>query len=112
MSKQAGLLEIKNNMKISVAEMRRMLPIGATFTAEFIGRNASRAKPEDIKTKRVVISQSSAEMVSRFVGRDRTATNIWKSKKVDKLSENEYQVSMILNDDIEDPYLKIILDKE
>lgn len=50
--------------RISLAEVRRRLPVGAKFTAEFIGLNAKVCKPENRCTKRVVEKQTSHQMVS------------------------------------------------
>lgn len=52
--------------KLSIAEVKRRLPVGCIYLGEFIGGNAHRAKPGNVCTKRRVETQKS-QMVSRLL---------------------------------------------
>lgn len=64
-------------MKLSIAELRRRLPVGATFTSTFIGKNSSIARPTMLQTKRRVLKQSARDMVSVITQGEHTGENIW-----------------------------------
>ena len=53
-------------MKLSIAEVRRRLPVSSTFTGEFIGNNGKICKPENKVLRRQVISQRPQEMESKL----------------------------------------------
>lgn len=64
-------------MKLSIAELRRRLPVGATFTATFIGKNSSIARPTMRQTKRRVHTQSSYHMTSVITEGQHADEVIW-----------------------------------
>lgn len=53
-------------MRLSIAEVRRRLPVGKFFTGEFIGRNGQLCKPENKILRRQVEAQKSNEMECRL----------------------------------------------
>ena len=64
--------------KISLTQLRRILHVGAQFTAEFIGINAKIAKPERVRTYRTVRKQNSRHMVSTIDNDGETpGTEVW-----------------------------------
>lgn len=70
-------------MKISIAEVRRRLPVGATFTATFLRDLTVRPNvgppvvmPNRGPSSREVVSQNAHEMVSRYTSGPRSGQNI------------------------------------
>ena len=53
-----------NTKKLSLSKLRKILSVGAQFTAEFIGINAKIAKPDRVKTYRTVRKQNTRHVVS------------------------------------------------
>ena len=53
-------------MKIAIAELKRMLPVGQEYMAEFIGVNRIHCKPGIQLTKRIVV-KSNSELISKFL---------------------------------------------
>mgnify|MGYP003353478023 CR=1 FL=1 len=96
-------------MNISISQLRKVLVPGQKFMAEFIGKNRTVAKPENIITERVVTKQSTREMISTMVGRGVEVSNTWAGVTAEQISNNEYRLSLSLDNGEKDPYLEIIL---
>jgi hypothetical protein len=77
-------------MKISIADVKRRLPVGTKFAAEFIGRNAVHCRPGMQFTSRQVKRQTSQYMESEFLDGPtvgETIDLIWKGKEAKQVGE-------------------------
>lgn len=66
-------------MKISIASLRKLLPVGKIFTAEFVMTGE--------KTKRKVLKQSTYEMITEYLGGEKDGKEIycsWTGVKADE----------------------------
>ena len=100
-------------MKISCAEIRRLLTIGTIFQAEFVGDNRRVARPNRISTLRRVTKQTAHEMESLLFpsdGSDPQGIAIyltWKGLEIES-NGKDYLLTDKGNGDKE-PFLKITL---
>jgi len=96
--------------RISLAEVRRMLPVGTRFTAEFIGFNARVCKPENRVTKRTVVKQTANQMVS--VKQDgEHVWHQWSHSIAEQYNDGSIVLSMTEDEGKPpDPFLKIAVE--
>jgi hypothetical protein len=98
-------------MKVSCAEMRRLLTVGTTFQAEFIGDNRRFARPNRINTSRRVTTQTAYEMESLLFPSDGSDPQgivihlTWKGLKI----ENNGKEYLFTGNEDKEPFLKITL---
>lgn len=65
-------------MKISIAEIRRRLKPGTPYIAEFIGAvNTRLCDPGMERTKRIVVTNTTTEMKSRFLDGPKEGQDIY-----------------------------------
>ena len=100
-------------MKISCAEMRRLLAVGTTFQAEFVGDNRRFARPNRINTSRRVTKQTAYEMESLLFPSDGSDPQgiiiylTWRGLEIEN-NGKDYLFTNKENKDTE-PFLKITL---
>ncbi len=95
---------MNSEKKISVAELRRKLPVGQHFMVTFVGKNARFAPPHRLHTERKVLKNSSYEMESLIIQEDKPIHLTWKG-----LSCHQIGDSYILSDEHQGDFLKIEL---
>lgn len=96
--------------RISLAEVRRRLPVGAKFTAEFIGFNGKVCKPENRCTKRVVEKQSAHQMVSVKEDGERV-WHQWSHTLAEEHEDGSIVLSMTEDEGKKpEPFLKIVIE--
>lgn len=96
--------------KISIAEVKRRLAVGVTFTGEFVGTNAVRAAPGMKILRRRVISNKSVMTCELLEGpKMGQAIDLnWKNVTAD---ERDGSIYLTMNDiDPPEEFLKITFD--
>jgi hypothetical protein len=107
----SGSIQGVFDMKISCAEMRRLLPVGTTFQAEFIGDNRRFARPNRINTSRRVTTQTAHQMESLLFPSDGSDPQgiviylTWKGLEI----ENSGKEYLFTNKEDGELFLKITL---
>lgn len=86
--------------RISISALRKRLPVGSTFTAEFI--------PTGEKTKRKVVGQTTHEMVSEILDGEKAGR--WSYCSWTNVIANQENGVITLSDDI-GPYARFYLDE-
>lgn len=97
-------------MKITIAQLKRRLPVGTKYTAEFIGVNRRFCKPGMEVTRRIVSKQTS-EMVSILLDGPLHGRNIymkWAGTTADE-REGSIYVSGMDEFGTPDEFLKITI---
>lgn len=97
-------------MKLSIAALKRMLPVGMHFTAEFYGIvNRAVALKSGLITRRCVTKQTS-DMVSVYLDGPRTGLSIWLNwRGVSAKQEEDGSITLFqkVTDHQTEPFLKI-----
>jgi hypothetical protein len=83
--------------KVSLSKLRKILSVGAQFTAEFIGINARIAKPENVRTYRTVRKQNSKHMVST-IDSAIPGTEVWLNWKGISAEKNGEFIILTMNE--------------
>lgn len=96
-------------MHLSIAELKRRLPEGAEFTAKFIGKNMTVARPGMVITRRRVVKQA-ATMITSVVGGEFDGKLVycgWRGTTATIDNENKVTLSVEDHDGIADAFVEM-----